>query len=283
MHDVEHRRHHDDAEERRHEIDPRRALALHRRADSGEQHREGRADRDAEQQRQRRVERERARDGQRLQNTDRRACGLQQRRECRTHKDAKQGIRHAGHRLGEPRLIAETVHRAGHGAHAEHQNGKAHQDIAHMLVRLVLGEHAQHDADHGHDARECRGGKDAAQTARALNVAQADHPARDARAENRAENDGDRLPQLHHGGVHEADCHDARRAGGLDHRRHARAEQHAAQLCAGQAVEDRLQLVAGDGFQSVAHQRHAEEKQRHAAQQRNDFRNTHLGTPFVPF
>ena len=44
---------------------------------------------------------------------------------------------------------------------------------------------------------------------------------------------------------------------------------------AGQPVKNELQLVARHLFQSVAHQRHAEQEQRDAAEQRDHIRNTH--------
>ena len=58
-------------------------------------------------------------------------------------------------------------------------------------VVMVLGEHAKHDADHGNDTRERRRGKKVDPPAASAEVRKTDDPARNGRAKNGAEHDGD--------------------------------------------------------------------------------------------
>ena len=103
----------------------------------------------------------------------------------------------------------------------------------------------------------------------AADVRQAEDPARDARAEDGAEHDADGLAHLHHAGVDEADDHDGRGRGRLDHGGDTRAEQDALERGAREFIEYDLELVAGHFLQPVAHERHAEQEQGHAAKQRD--------------
>ena len=105
-----------------------------------------------------------------------------------------------------------------------------------MLFGLFLARHAEHDADHRNDARQRGRGKQVEPAARRADVGQTDDPARDGRAENRAQHDGDRLPDLHHTGVDEADDHDGRCRRRLDHSRHTGAEQEALERISCQTV-----------------------------------------------
>ena len=93
-------------------------------------------------------------------------------------------------------------------------------------------------------------------------------------AKNGAEHDGDRLPHLHHPGVDEADHHDRRRRGRLDDGGDAGAQQQAAERRAAQLIKNDFEPVAGHLFQPLAHQRHAEEEERHAAKQRDQIGNS---------
>ena len=134
----------------------------------------------------------------------------------------------------------------------------------------------------GGDPGQGRGGQQPADAGARAEIAQADDPAGDAGAQDGAEDDTDRLPQLHHAGVHETDHHDRGRAGGLDRRGDAGAEQHPPEGRAGQAVQDQLQAAARHLLEPVAHQRHAEQEQRDPAEQGNDLRDPHSDTPFKP-
>lgn len=135
-----------------------------------------------------------------------------------------------------------------------------------VVFGQVLAEHAQHDAGHGDDARERRSAQQR-HPAGAADVRQAEDPARDARAEDGAEDDADGLTHLHHAGVDEADDHDGRGRGRLDHGGDAVPEQDALERGAREFIQDDLKLVAGHFFQPVAHERHAEQEQGHAAKQ----------------
>ena len=218
------------------QIDHGRALAVDRSADGGEQDRHGRADGDAHDDRQRDGKINDARRGQRLQDAD--GCGgrLQHAGEKRTEKDAEEGIGEGGQDADKGRILAQRRHGRGHRGHAEHQDREAHQDIADVLLGGVFARHAQHDTDHGDHARKRRRRKQVHPAAGRADVRKTDDPARDGRTENSAEDDGDRLPHLHHPGVDKADHHDRRRRGRLDHGRHARAEQEALDRAAGQPV-----------------------------------------------
>ena len=74
--------------------------------------------------------------------------------------------------------------------HPEHQDGKAHKNIADMLPCGVFAA-VQRDARNRDKRGQRRGGENAAQAAAALNIAQAEDPARNTGAQNRAENDVD--------------------------------------------------------------------------------------------
>ena len=99
-------------------------------------------------------------------------------------------------------------------------------------------------------------------------IRKAEDPARYGCTDVRAEHDANRLRELHHAGVHKADDHRGRGRGGLDHGGDGGAEQYALERRIGEPVEDELEPLTGDELQAVAHEPHAEEKKRHAAEQR---------------
>ena len=263
---IEHARPDDDAEHVNEQIHERRALAADVGAERGKQHRYGRADGDAHRDRKRDGKVDRSRHRQRLQNADGGRCALQHTGEQRADEDAEQGVGELRQHLDERLARPQGSDRAAHGLHTKHQHREAEQNVTHVHLRLALGEHAQQNADHGDNAGQRRGGQQR-DPAGAADVGQAEDPACDARAEDGAEHDADGLTHLHHAGVDKADDHDRGRGGGLDHGGDAGAEQYAFDWGAGQFVEDDLKPVAGDFFQAVSHQGHAEQKQRHAAQQ----------------
>ena len=265
---VEHDAPDDRADDVDEQVDIGGALALDARAEGGQQHRHGRADGDAERDGEGHGERDRARDGQRLQDADGGRRALQDAGEHRADEHAEQRVGKAGQQLDERGAVLERGHGAAHGGHAVHEHGEAEQNVADVVFGQVLAEHAQHDADHGDDTRERRGAQQR-HPAGAADVRQAEDPARDARAEDGAEHDADGLAHLHHAGVDEADDHDGRGRGRLDHGGDARAEQDALERGAREFIEYDLELVAGHFLQPVAHERHAEQEQGHAAKQRD--------------
>ena len=165
--------------------------------------------------------------------------------------------------------------------HAEHQDGKAHQNIPNVPPDRRFAVQAQMDPRHGDRRRQGRGREHGAERTRAFNITQAEHPAGDAGAENRPENHIDRLAKRHKARVDETDGHDRRGRGRLDHGRHAGAQQKSPDRGSAQLEEDGLELVSGDALQPVAHEGHAEQKKRNARQQTDGFQNAHDRTPFL--
>ena len=267
------KRHADHIDQQIHERD---ALALDAGAEGGQQHRHGRADRDAHDDRQRDAKADLPGDGQRLQNADGGGGALQHAGDQHADQDADDRMLEGAERLDEERALLQRGDGRAHGGHAGHQDGEAHQDVAHLLLQMPLAEHPQDDAHHRDHAGQ-RGGGHQRHPARraAVNVGQADDPPGDAGAQDRAQHHADGLPCLHHAGVDEADHHDGGRRGGLDDRRHARAEQDALDRRARQPVQHQLQLVARHAFQACAHQQHTEQEQRHTAQKCDQIRNVH--------
>ena len=257
------------------QIHKRRALAVDVRPQRRQQHRHGRADGDAHHDRQRHAEGNRPRDRERLQNADRGRSALQHAREHKTDEDAEQGVGKRREHLNERLALAQGRDGAAHRAHAVHQNREAEQNVAHMAGTLPLGEHAQNDADHRDDARERRGAQQLHPATPAGEIRQADDPARDARAEDRAEHDADGLTYLHHAGVDKAHHHHRRGGRGLDHGGHAGAQQNSSDRGAAELIENQLELIARHPFQSVAHQAHTEQEQGNAAQKCDTVRNRH--------
>ena len=211
--EVERRRPEDDTHDLDHEVDHSRALAVDIRADG-----------DAHDDRQGHRKIDDARGGQRLQNADGGRCALQHAGEQRAEEDTEHGIGERGEDAQKCGVAPQRGDSPGHGAHAEHQHGKAHQDVADVALRLTFGEHAQHDADHRDDAGQRGRGEQVDPAAASAKVGKADDPAGDGRAEDGAHDDGDGLAHPHHAGVHKADHHDRRRRRRLNDRRHARAE-----------------------------------------------------------
>ena len=99
----------------------------------------------------------------------------------------------------------------------------------------------------------------------AANIGKADYPAGDARSDYRAHDNAYRLTNLHHAGVNKADDHNGCGRGRLYNGRNSRAEQYALQRRARKAEQNKLELVACNLLQTVAHERHAEQKQCNAA------------------
>ena len=191
------------------QVDQGGPLAVGVCAERGEQNREGRTDGDAHEQGQGRFKGHCAGHGEGLDDTDRRRGRLQDRREDRADQDTEQRVGHRGEHVPEPSLLAQLGDRAAHILHADHQNGEAHHDIADVVVQRLLGEHAQKDTDDGDDARQRRRREDVSDAGARFQITQADDPARDGGAEDRADRNADRLAKLHHGRVHKTDHHDA--------------------------------------------------------------------------
>ena len=144
-----------------------------------------------------------------------------------------------------------------------------------MLFGTVFTEHAEKNTRDGNDTDKRVCGKYTAQSAAALNIAQADHPAGNAGTEDSPEYHVNCLAYTHHAGVYETDRHNTGCGRRLDHRGNSCSQQHGAQRRSAQAKQDRFELIAGYLFQAVPHQRHAEKEHCHAAEQRQQLQETH--------
>ena len=190
------------------QIDHGRPLAVDRRADGRQEHRHGRADGNAHDDGKRYGKINDAGRRESLQDADRRRCGLQHAGKQRAEENAEERIGEGCQNADKGWVVAQGRNGGRHCGHAEHQNREAHQDIADVLFCRILRRHAQDDADDRDHARERRRGKQVEPAAGRADIGKTDDPARDRRAENRAKDDRDSLPDLHHAGVDKADDHD---------------------------------------------------------------------------
>ena len=266
-------------DQRAHQLDDqigeRRPAAVHLGAKGGKQNRKRRTDGNTQDQREGGIKMDRAGHGQGLQDTDGGRRALQHRGEGGADQDAQQRVGEGRHQLEKALIALERFHRAAHILHAEHEDREAQEDIPHMVMHLLLGEHAHQNADHRHDGGQGGGGKEAC-PAGAGHAGKGDDPAGDAGADEGSLDHGDSLLQLHHAGVHKAHHHDRGGGRGLDHGGDAGAQDGPAQRRAGEAIEHQLHLVARNALQSVPHQAHAEEEERNAAQQRQNIGYIHI-------
>ena len=102
-----------------------------------------------------------------------------------------------------------------------------------MAGGLLPADHPQQGADGGHQGRQS-GGTQQSHPAAAGEVAETQHPAGNAGAQDGAQPDG--LIDLHHAGVDEAHHHHRGGGGGLDHRRDAGPQQDPLDGRAGEVI-----------------------------------------------
>ena len=133
-----------------------------------------------------------------------------------------------------------------------------------MAGGLLPADHPQQSTDGGHQGRQS-GGAQQSHPAAAGEVAEAQHPAGNAGAQDGAQHDADGLIDLHHAGV--------------DHRRDAGPQQDPLDGRAGEVIQHQLQLIACYLLQGIAHDGHPEQEQSHAAQQGNEIRNAQNAFP----
>ena len=95
-----------------------------------------------------------------------------------------------------------------------------------------------------------------------------------------AHDDVDGLPQRHQPRVDKADDHDGGGGRALNDGRYAQTGQKADERLAGHLVEQRAQPAARAALQRRAHQAHAEQKQRQAAEHRQKIKNIHIPSLF---
>ena len=225
-----------------------------------QQHRHRRTDGDTHDDGERDLKGDGAGDGQRLQNTH---CGrgaLQHAGEGDTYQNAQQRVGERCEDADERLALPQGGDGAGHGGHSVHQHSEAQQDTSYMAGGGPAGAHTQDDADDRHDTGDHLGAQQLHKAAAAGDIGKAQDPAGDAGTKNGAHDDTDGLPHLHHTGVDEAHHHNRGGGGRLDHSGHAGSQQNALQWGAAQAVEDQLQLTAGNFLQAVSHQRYAKQE-----------------------
>ena len=126
-----------------------------------------------------------------------------------------------------------------------------------MAGGLLPADHPQQSTDGGHQGRQS-GGAQQSHPAAAGEVAEAQHPAGNAGAQDGAQHDADGLIDLHHAGVDEAHHHHRGGRGALDHRRDAKARENARQTAGGHLAQQGTQAAPSPAFQRLSHQRHAE-------------------------
>ena len=89
-----------------------------------------------------------------LQNTDRSRGRLNDGGEKCTGKHTENGILEKDKKPGKAGNIAQSRNGGGRSVHTEHQNGKADQDHADILLFAVFDEHIKDDADQGENRGE---------------------------------------------------------------------------------------------------------------------------------
>ena len=248
------------------QVDQRRALGVLARADGRDQRGHAGADVLTHDDRQRRAVFHRARHAQRLQNADGGGGRLDDRRQQRARNHAQNRVGEHQQQVRKFRHVRQRLDRAAHHLHAGHQHGEADHNAARVVLFIALGKEQQAHADKRQHRRERRRFAQRQQQAVALKPRQRQDPARDRRADVRAHDHARRLREAHDAGIDEADHHHRRRRRRLDHRRHARAQQHGLDLALGQAFQNSLQPAAGSAGQPLAHHVHAIQKQRKAAE-----------------
>ena len=263
--DIEHRGPDHHAQHVDQQIHKGRALAADVGPQGRQQHRHRRADGDAHDDGQGDLKGDGPGDGQSLENTHSGAGALDNAGEQQTHQNAQQGVGEGGQGVDEHLAVPQRGDGVAHNGHTVHQHRKAQQNVPDVVGRGPLGGHAQDDAHHRHQARQGGGAQQGHPAAAAAEIAETEDPPGDAGAQDSAHDDADGLVHLHHAGVDEAHHHHGGGGGGLDHGGDAGAQQNPLQRCAGQLIQHQFQLASGDFFQAVAHNGHAEQKQRNAA------------------
>ena len=279
-HDAEHAQQHGDADEIEQQVDDRRAAGVLIRADGGEHGGDGGADVLSHDDGDGGGIADRAGGGERLQDADGGGAGLDDASEHRADQHAEDRIPEGKEQIRERGDLREAGDRAAHRLHAEHERGKAEENGAGVLFLCVLAEHIEDDADERENGREGAGLEQPQPDARALDAAEAQKPRGDGGADVRAHDDVDGLPQRHQPRVDKADDHDGGGGRALNDGRYAETGQKADERLAGHLVEQRAQPAARAALQRRAHQAHAEQKQRQAAEHRQKIKNIHIPSLF---
>ena len=278
---IEHSGEQDHLQDLNHQVGYGRAPAVPGRTHTGKQHRYRSADGDTQDDGQRHIKRNQACGGQRLQDTDGSGSALEHSGKDNTDQDPQERIGKAGQEGDKARILLQDRNRTAHGFHAEHQHRKTHEDIRRVMHAALFGDMFHQDCADSRQGRQRlrtqqlqEGGGSASGHA-----GKADNPARNTGTDDCAHDNGDGLAQFHHGRVHKADHHDAGGGRGLDHRGDPRTKQNALKRCGGKPVQNQFQLIAGNFFQSVTHQRHTVQEHRHPTQEQYKIQKFHFSYP----
>ena len=218
------------------QIDQGRSPGVQRGALRAQQDRNGPADGDAEDHGKGLGKGEPARHAQGLQQADRPRRGLDQRGEDNAGRKPQQRVCKAVQQGLKLRVVPQGHHRRAHGVHAEQQDRQTQQDRADVVAQRLLAEFEEQDAhDRQRPREEGRRENHRDAFARGKRCETCD-PAGDAGADNGAQDDADRLAELHQAGVDKADDHDAGRRGRLHQRRDADAEKDALDRVSGHLI-----------------------------------------------
>ena len=182
--------------------------------------------------------------GQRLQNTDGGRGGLNDTGQHCTGQHAQHRVGKHDKNVAELGHFTQAGHRAGHGLHAEHQRGKAQQDHAGVLLLAGLAAHIEQNADERQNRSEGTGLQQTDNQVVALNTGQTQQPCGHRGTHIGAHNHVDRLLQRHKTGVDEADHHNGRGRGGLDHCRDTQARQESGHFTGSQSAQQGFQAAA---------------------------------------
>ena len=181
-------------------------------------------------------------------------------RQSRPGQHAQNGVGEHQQKVLELGNLLQAGHRAAHGFHAEHENGKAQENHANVLFPLFLAHHGQDDADEGQDRGKGAGLEQLDKEIAALQPGEAQDPGGDGGAHVGAHNHPDGLPQREQARVDKAHHHHRGGRGALDHGGDAHTREKAQELAGGQLAQQHFQAAAGGLFQIGAHQIHAEQE-----------------------
>ena len=204
--------------------------------------------------------------GQRLQNTHGGGGGLDYGAQGRAHQNAQNGVSGIHDKVLEPCHILQGPHGGGHGMQSLEQQAEAQNDLADVLVLLLLG--IEHQKRPDEDAGRGNAG-----------YIQGDQDAGDGGTDVGAEDHAGGLGQVHDARVDKAHDHDRGSGRGLNDDRHEDAQQKAQKTVPGQLFQQVLHPGPAGDLQSVAHVLHAEQERAQPAQQRNDIGEAHSIPP----
>ena len=219
--------HNDGAHQVVDEIDHGGPLGVVPGVHGGQDRRHGGADVDAADQKRGEVQRHKPLHSQSLQNTYGGGGGLNHGAQGRAHQNAQHGISGVHNEILEPGHVLQRTHGGGHGMQSLEQQAEAQNDLADVLVLLLLG--IEHQKRPGEDAGRGNAG-----------YIQGDQDAGDGCTDVGAEDHAGGLGQVHNARVDKAHDHDRGSGRGLNDDRHKDAQQKAQKTVPGQLFQQVL-------------------------------------------